>query len=62
MYTIEVENDEKILLSIFKQMISVSVQGRFEGTHGMLGTAGVNWLIGRDGATIHTDVNHMGDD
>jgi von Willebrand factor type D domain len=60
MYTINLENGDKILLSIFKQMISVSVEGRFEGTHGMLGTYGVDGLVGRDGITVHAEANRMG--
>jgi von Willebrand factor type D domain len=62
MYTIELEDGDKILLSVYRQMISVSVEGRFKGTHGMLGTDGVDGLVGRDGTTIHTDANHMGAD
>jgi von Willebrand factor type D domain len=61
-YTIELDDNRSVLVSNFKTMLGVSVDGEFEGTHGMLGTYQLDGMIGRDGITKYEDANRMGTD
>jgi von Willebrand factor type D domain len=59
-YTVSLENDEKIVISTFKSMISVRVDAALLGTEGMLGLQSEAGLIGRDRTNVVTDANKMG--
>ena len=64
-FEIQLEEGEKIVLKVFKDMVSVKLEGadakRFRGSQGMLGSFDQKGLmLGRDGATLIDDPNVFG--
>jgi hypothetical protein len=58
--TVDLHNDQNIVITLFKSMISVQVNAALIGTEGMLGMQVQSGMIGRDRETILTDANEMG--
>ena len=63
-FTIILGKDERIVLSTFKDMVSVKVDhadsSRFHNSTGLMGEYGTGKLVGRDGVTVIPDTNSFG--
>jgi hypothetical protein len=62
-FTIHVENDEKIVLKAFKDMVSMLTDAdyvRFDGSSGMMGEIGSGRMFARDGITVLEEPNAFG--
>jgi von Willebrand factor type D domain len=59
-YTVNLIDQQTIVLQNFRSMISVNVGSYLPDTYGMLGFRSKKGMIGRDGITPLTDANEMG--
>jgi von Willebrand factor type D domain len=59
-YNIHLANENAIVLTNFRNMLSVNVGTYLHDTHGMLGYRSQDGMIGRDGKTVYSDPNEMG--
>jgi hypothetical protein len=59
-FNIEFGDDERVIMSVFKSMISVRVDAVLHDTEGMLGRQSLTGMIGRDGVSVINDANEMG--
>jgi hypothetical protein len=59
-YTVDLINQQSIVLQTFRNMISINVGTHLPDPQGMLGYHNRKGMIGRDGDTVLTDANEMG--
>ena len=59
-YTIGLGKEEKVVITNYKNMISINVGANLVDSEGMLGNSRVNGMVGRDGVSTISDPNEMG--